>query len=157
MGALINTIGTGYLSWFYNREFEQNYAFHKANAAAYAGNDVWSVVSSLYDNDRQLFPLLPTPDPRLYPQLVARWTHFHTQHVLSQANQAALLTAINGALTNNQIAGILFGVRLGAQQTIDSTTVGTFRAINIVVAGAMATGRDKHGKLLPGGPPPIDQ
>jgi hypothetical protein len=157
MGALINTIGTGYLSWFYNHEFEGNYAFHQANAAAYTGNDVWAVISSLYDNNRQLFPLLPTPDPRLYPNLVARWQHFHTQHILAQNNQALLLQYINAALTNNAITEIVFGVRLGANQSIDSTTTGTAQLINIVVAGPMATGRDNAGKVLPGGPPPIDQ
>jgi hypothetical protein len=156
MGALIHTIGTGYLSWFYNREFEQNYAFHQANAAVYAGNDVWSVITSLYDNNRQVFPLIPTPNPASYPNLVGRWQYFFTQHVLTQANQTLLLNAIRGALTNNQIAGILFGVRPGAAQTIDSTTVGTFQVINIVVAAAMATGRDQDNAPLAGGPPPID-
>jgi len=157
MGALINTFGTGYLSWFYNREFEENYGFHQANRASYAGNDVWGVVSSLYDSNRQRFPLLPTPDPRLFPNLVARWQHFHTQKILTSTNQALLLTAIHDTLGNNAITEIVFGVRLGANQTIDSTTIGTAQIINIVVAAPMALGRDNTGKATPGGPPPIDE
>jgi hypothetical protein len=158
MGSLINTIGTGYLSWFYNHEFEGNYAFHKSNATAYAGNNVWSVITSLYDNNRQIFPLLPTPNPSLYANLVARWQYFFTQNVLSQANQALLLKAIHDALANNAITQIVFGVRLGASQGIDSTTITTHtQIINIVVTGPMPTGRDHTGRALPGGPPPIDQ
>jgi hypothetical protein len=157
MGGLINTIGTGYLSWFYNHEFEENYAFHQANAASYAGNDVWGVINSLYDNNRQRFPLLPTPDPKVYPNLVARWQYFHTQKLLTQTNQALLLKAIHDTLGNKKITEILFGVRLGANQTIDSTTTGTTQIINIVVTGPMPTGRDNAGNALPGGPPPIDR
>jgi hypothetical protein len=156
MGALINTIGTGYLSWFYNHEFEQNYGFHQANRASYTGNDVWGVITSLYDNNRQRFPLQPTPDPRLYPNLVARWQYFFTQRVLTQANQALLLQAIHDTLSNNAITEIVFGVRLGANQTIDSTTIGTAQIINIVVTAPMATGRDEDNAPLAGGPPSID-
>lgn len=157
MGALINTLGTGYLSWFYNHEFEGNYLFHQTNAAAYTGNDVWGVVTSLYDANRQLFPLLPTPDPKLYPNLVARWQYFHTQKVLTPTNQGLLLKAIHDTLVNKAITEIVFGVRLGANQSIDSTPIGTAQIINIVVAGPMAAGRDNAGKAVSGGPPPIDQ
>jgi hypothetical protein len=154
MGALIHTAGTGYLCWFYNSEFEDNWAFHKANAAAYTGSSVWNVVSTLYDQTRQLYPLVPTP-PSSYPNLVARWQYFFQHPVLTPANQAALLTAIHGALTNAAISGILLGVRHGSSQKIDNTSINggvTVQLINIVVAAAMATGRDKSV----GGPPPID-
>lgn len=167
MGALIHTKGTGYLMYFYNAEFEQHWAFHQANAAQYqaaaaaaaAGTaSAYVFMSTFYDPARQLYPLMPTP-PAGYPNLVARWAYFFNHPVFTFAHQGDLLDAIYLALTTAPISGILFGVRHGSTQKVDSITLNgavQVQAINIVVAAAMATGRDRTGKLVPGGPPPID-
>ena len=73
MGALIHTKGTGYLMYFYNTEFEQNWRFHQNNAAAYqaaavaaaGGTSAWVFMSTFYDPARRLYPLGPTPPSRL--------------------------------------------------------------------------------------------
>jgi hypothetical protein len=162
MGGLINTPGTGYLSWFYNSEFENYWTFHTANAAAYhrrgAHWNVWNVISTLYDSARQKYPLLPAP-PSTYANLVQRWQYFFQHPVLLQPNQDALLDAIYAALTTGGISGIMFGVRLGSTQMIETATLNgavQIQMINIVVTGPMPTGRDKEGAPLAGGPPPID-
>jgi hypothetical protein len=163
MGGLINTPGTGYLSWFYNSEFEGYWPFHTANAAAYdrgsAHWNVWNVISTLYDATRQKYPLVPTP-PSTYTNLVQRWQYFFQHPVLLQHNQDALLDAIYTALTTPAISGIMFGVRIGSTQKIETATLNgavNIQMINIVVTGPMSTGRDEEGAPLPGGPPPIDQ
>jgi hypothetical protein len=164
MGALIHTKGTGYLMYFYNNEFEGNWAFHQGAAAQYqaaaaactAGtSNAWLFMSSFYDGTRQIYPLLPTPGAG-YPNLVQRWAYFFNHPVFTLAHQADLLNAIYYALTTAPISGILFGVRHGATQKVDSTTLNggvvEVQAINIVVAAAMPTGLDR----VAGGPPPID-
>jgi hypothetical protein len=168
MGALIHTKGTGFLMYFYNTEFEGNWAFHQANAAQYqaaaaactAGtSNAWLFMSSFYDATRQIYPLMPTP-PAGYPNLVPRWAYFFNHSVFTPPHQADLLNAIYYALTTAPISGILFGVRHGAMQQVDSVTLNggvvEIQLINIVVAAAMPAGRDHTGKLLAGGPPPLD-
>jgi hypothetical protein len=163
MGGLINTPGTGYLSWFYNSEFEDNWPFHTANAAAYnrrtAHWNVWNnVISTLYDSARQKYPLIPTP-PSAYPNLVQRWQYFFQHPVLLQPNQDALLDYIHTALTTGGISGIMFGVRLGSTQKIETAALNgavQIQMINIVVTEPMPTGRGRDGTPLGGGPPPID-
>jgi hypothetical protein len=164
MGALIHTQGTGYLCWFYNSEFENNWAFHKANAAAYnrggANWNVWNnLINTLYDPARQTYPLIPTPNSTTYPHLVQRWQYFFQNMVLTQANQNAMLDALYHALSTPAISGILFGVRQGSPQKIDSSTLNgavQVQMINIVMVAAMPTGRNKSGALEGKGPPPID-
>jgi hypothetical protein len=160
MGGLINTPGTGYLSWFYNSEFENSWTFHAANAEAYRRGDanVWNVITTLYDSARQKYPLLPAP-PSTYANLVQRWQYFFQHPVLLQPNQEALLDAIYTALTTGGISGIIFGVRLGSKQRIETAILNgavQIKMINIVVTGPMPTGRDEEGAPLAGGPPPID-
>ena len=48
MGGLIQTKGTGYLCWFYNHEFEVNWAFHQSTAASYnRGGANWNIWDNL--------------------------------------------------------------------------------------------------------------
>lgn len=167
MGALIHTKGTGFLTYFYNSEFEGNWAFHQANAPAYraaaaaaaAGtSNAYVFMSTFYDPVRRIYPLLPNP-PAGHPNLLARWAYFFNHPVFSQAHQADLLNAMHYALTTASVSGILFGVRHGSSQKVDSTTLNgalQVQAINIVVAAAMPTGLDRS-KSGDGGPPPIDQ
>jgi hypothetical protein len=162
VGALIHTAGTGYLCWFYNAEFEANWPFHQANVPAYqagaAIGSVWSVVSTLYDSTRQIYPLIPTP-PSQYTNLVPRWTYFFNHPVLTSAHQTALLDAIVLALTSRGISGVLFGVRHGSTQGIETGVLNgvvSIQMINIVMATAMPTGRNQDGYPLMSGPPPID-
>lgn len=168
MGALIHTKGTGYLMYFYNTEFEQNWTFHQTNAAKYqaaavaaaGGTSAWVFMNTFYDPVRRLYPLVPTP-PAGYPNLVQRWAYFFNHPVFSYANQANLLNAMYYALTTAPISGILCGVRHGSAQKVDSVTLNggiPVQAINIVVAAAMPTGldKDKDGNPLSDDPPPID-
>src|SRR4051794_10110171 len=99
MGALIMTRGTGYLCAFYNREFEANWAFHKANAALYnRGGAAWNVWDNLINSIRDpargnLQCLLPTPDAS-QPHLVQRWQLFFKGPIFSLVNQALLIDNI---------------------------------------------------------------
>ena len=114
MGRLIQTRGTGFLSAFYNREFEENWAFHQANAALYnRGGAPWNVwdnlITSVVDPARGLC-LFPTPDAS-HPHLVARWRHFFRHPIFSLANQATLIDDIYNVLNNpaNNISSSVFG------------------------------------------------
>jgi hypothetical protein len=159
MGALIHTRGTGYLCGFYNNEFEDNWGFHVGNSGYYdrgGGHpNVWTdVIAKLYDNNRKKYPLVPTP-PSNMPKVAARWQYFFQQTLLAQGNQDALLDAILYALTTPPISGILFGVRHGSAQGIETATLNgavQIQMINIVMDNPMPTGRG-----LAGGPPEIDE
>jgi hypothetical protein len=118
MGALIQTKGTGYLSSFYNNEFEQNWAFHKANAALYNRGilpwNVWdNLITAIVDPARGRLCLLPTPDAS-QPHLVVRWRLFFKSPIFTPANQHTLIDNIHTVLSDVASTGILFGVRLGA-------------------------------------------
>jgi len=85
--------------------------------------------------------------------------YFFNHPVLKTTNQAALLSAINSALTTAQITGILFGVRHGSSQKIETSVLDggvKVQMINIVMDTPIPTGRDKSGARVSGGPPPID-
>jgi hypothetical protein len=156
MGGLIHTPGTGYLCWFYNSEFENNWAFHQANAGAYTGNSVWNVIDTLRQGATK--PLMPTP-PAAYPNLVARWRLFFERPIFTPANQAALLKAIHDALASGTVSGITLGVRHGSSQKVDNVPANggvKIQLINIVVVGAMPTGRDDKGAPDGSGVPAID-
>jgi len=159
MGGLIHTKGTGYLSAFYNREFEDNWAFHHAHAALYnragAAWNIWDdLITSLVDPDRGLV-LLPTPGSS-HPHLVPRWRLFFKgpgggAPIFSLANQGTLIDSIYTVLSNAASESIIFGVRPGAAQGVDFFPLpgaGTRYMINIVV--------DPHSEIPVGGPPQID-
>lgn len=154
MGGLIQTRGTGFLSAFYNREFEENWAFHQANAALYnRGGAPWNVwdnlITSVVDPARGLC-LFPTPDAS-HPHLVARWRHFFRHPIFSLANQATLIDDIYNVLNNPANEFIQFGVRPGGAQGVDFFPLPgapTRYVINIVV--------DAASVIPPGGPPTLD-
>lgn len=148
MGGLIQTRGTGYLSWFYNNEFELNWAFHQGIAAKYnppavlpAAWNIWdNLIESIVDPTGRKC-LKPTPDAS-QPHLVPRWAYFFKKPILSQANQTQLATYIYNALTTAGCTGILFGVRNGPAQTVETSSSAAapiIRMINIVVKDGNST------------------
>jgi hypothetical protein len=159
MGALIHTPGTGYLCGFYNNEFDDNWGFHHGNAHLYnrggVHKNVWTdIISTVYDGARKKYPLVPKP-PSSMPNVLPRWQYFFQKYVLTQANQDQLLDAIHYALTTAAISGILFGVRHGSAQGIETATLNgavQIQMINIVMDNPMSTGIG-----MAGGPPEIDQ
>jgi hypothetical protein len=94
-------------------------------------------------------PVMPTP-PSNDNSLVARWQYFFLHPVLKHpANQNDLLDYIYAALADPQIKGILFDVRHGSTQKIETAALNRaykVQMINIVFYGRPEGHRTRQGR-----------